>query len=50
MLSERTHHELKTLSPSSDQELKSLSVQLFKYLDHKALMEARLMEELYERN
>lgn len=47
-LSLDTHQVLKEMPSVTEEESKSVAVLLFKYLDHKAIIDARLLEEAYE--
>ncbi|RAS89621.1 hypothetical protein A3863_10400 [Priestia endophytica] len=47
MVSTDTSNKLKGISDLNENESKSLSIQLFKYFDHKAIIDARLLEERY---
>ncbi|WP_280158552.1 hypothetical protein P5491_020740 [Priestia megaterium] len=48
MISMKTYNELGQINKLEDDELKFKSIQLFKYLDHKAIIDARLLEERYD--
>lgn len=42
-----TYKDLKGIKKLNENESKSLAIQLFKYIDHKAIIDARLLEEKY---
>jgi hypothetical protein len=48
IMSKAVYEDLKDLPANSETELKSTAIQLFKYLDQKAIIDARLMEGSYE--
>jgi hypothetical protein len=48
MVSTNSYEKLKGIEKLNEIESKSLSVQFFKYLDHKAIIDARLLEEKLE--
>ncbi len=48
MINEKTYEKLKGIENLDETESKYLSVQLFKYLDHKAIVDARLLNEKLE--
>ncbi|MGH0394274.1 hypothetical protein [Bacillus cereus] len=48
MVSTDTYDSLKGIEKFNENESKSLAVQLFKYLDHKAMVDARILEEQLE--
>lgn len=50
VLSTKTYNEIYENNETEESELKFYSIQLFKYLDHKAIIDAQIMEEQYERD